>query len=176
MSVIVLNTSDEDAKLWIKIFTFLSKEEIDALVSEHNTDAGKRTLQKKMATEITLFVHGKEGYNKAIETTEKLFANQNASADALSEDDLQNMEGIVKISYPETVLSQGMDVVSFLAETSIFPSKGEARKMVQNGGVSINREKISDIGFNVNNSLLLHKKYLLVQRGKKNFYLVISGK
>ncbi|MDR0793726.1 MAG: tyrosine--tRNA ligase [Chitinophagaceae bacterium] len=169
-----LNTSDEDAKLWIKIFTFLSKEEIDALVSEHNTDAGKRILQKKLATEITLFVHGREGYNKAIETTEKLFANQNAPADALSEDDLQNMEGIVKINYSEMVLSKGVDVVSFLAETSIFPSKGEARKMVQNGGVSINREKITDIGFNVNSSLLLHKKYLLVQRGKKNFYLVIS--
>jgi tyrosyl-tRNA synthetase len=119
-------------------------------------------------------VHGEDGYNKAMETTEKLFANQNNSADALSEEDLQNMEGIVKINYPETALAKGIDVVSFLAETSIFPSKGEARKMVQNGGVSINREKVNDIQLNVNNAMLLHGKYLLVQRGKKNFYLVIS--
>ena len=169
-----LNAADEDAKTWIKIFTFLSKEEIDALIAEHDQDASKRVLQKRLAKEITLFVHDEDGYNKAIETTEKLFAQQNASAEALSEEDLQNMEGIVKVNYPAATLAKGIDVVSFLAETSIFPSKGEARKMVQNGGLSINREKVSDIQFNVDSSMLLHEKYLLVQRGKKNFYLVTA--
>jgi tyrosyl-tRNA synthetase len=169
-----LNAADEDAKTWIKIFTFLSKDEIDALVAEHDEDAGKRILQKRLAKEITLFVHGEENYDKAIETTEKLFAQQNASAEALSEEDLQNMEGIVKINYPAATLDKGVDVVSCRAETSIFPSKGEARKMVQNGGLSINREKVSDIQFNVDSSMLLHEKYLLVQRGKKNFYLVTA--
>ena len=106
--------------------------------------------------------------------TEKLFANQNAPASSLSEDDLQQMEGVVKINYSQEKINSGIDIISFLAETAVFASKGEARKMIQNGGVSINREKVSAADMQVSNSLLLHKKYLLVQKGKKNYYLIIA--
>ena len=108
----------------------------------------------------------------ALETTEKLFANQSAPAESLSEEDLESMEGVVKIDYESSKLDAGIDAVSFLAETNIFPSKGEARKMVQNGGVSINRKKVDSLQFTVDSSILLHSKYLLIQKGKKNYYLV----
>ena len=167
-----LNANDIDAENWIKIFTFLDKTTIDGLIAEHKLDASKRVLQKTLAKEITVFVHGEEEYSKAIETTEKLFANTNAPAESLSEEDLNSMEGIVKIDYPAVKISEGIDVVSFLAETTIFPSKGEARKMVQGGGVSINREKTDDAAMKMETGMLLHDKYLLVQKGKKNYYLV----
>ena len=167
-----LNANDIDAEGWIKIFTFLNKQPIDNLIAEHKQDAAKRILQKALAKEITVFVHGEEEYNKAIETTEKLFANQNASAEDLSEDDLNNMEGIVKVNYDTDKIATGVDIISFLAKTNIFASKGEARKMVQGGGVMINRNKVDGIEMIVDSSKLLHNKYLLVQRGKKNYYLI----
>ena len=170
-----LNANDIDAEGWIKIFTFLDKQTIDALINEHKQNAAKRLLQKSLAKEITLFVHGIDEYNKAIETTEKLFANTNAPAEDLSEDDLNNMEGIVKIDYAADKIIAGVDIVSFLAETNIFPSKGEARKTVQGGGVSINRKKVEGIELKVDTSLLMHDKYLLIQKGKKNYYLVICS-
>jgi len=165
-----LNAADEDAKKWIKIFTFLSKEEIDDLIAVHEDDASQRLLQKRLAKEITTFVHNEAGLNKAIETTEKLFADHNAPAESLSEEDLENMQGVINFEVDTKILN-GIDVVSFLSETNIFPSKSEARKMIQNGGVSINRKKISDIQMIIDSSLLLHEKYLLVQKGKKNYYL-----
>jgi len=165
-----LNAADEDAKKWIKIFTFLSKNEIESLIHQHEENAAARILQKTLAKEITVFVHGKEGLKQALETTEKLFANQHADAESLSEDDLKNMEGIIKVEY--NLSSDGVDVITFLSDSKIFPSKGEARKMIQNGGVSINRKKIADVAFIVSADSLLHKKYLLVQKGKKNYYLV----
>jgi tyrosyl-tRNA synthetase len=140
-----LNANDIDAEGWIKIFTFLDKDTIDTLIAEHKQDAAKRILQKALAKEVTIFVHGQEEYDKAIATTEKLFANQTAQAEDLSEDDLNNMEGIVKIDYSTEKITAGIDVVSFLAETNIFASKGEARKMVQGGGVIINRNKVDGI-------------------------------
>jgi tyrosyl-tRNA synthetase len=167
-----LNAADADAEKWIRIFTFLQKEEIEQIIHEHNQDQSKRILQKKLAEELTIFVHGQEEYTKAIETTEKLFSQKNASVDSLSEEDLKGMEGIVHIDYPIEKLQSGIDAVTFLAETSIFPSKGEARKMIQNGGVSINRNKVGGVDEIINNSKLLHAKYLLVQKGKKNYYLV----
>ena len=167
-----LNASDSDAEGWIKIFTFLSKETIDGLIAEQQQNPAARALQKALAKEVTVFVHGEEEYNKAIETTAKLFANQSAPAESLSEEDLNGMDGIVKIEYDAAKISEGADVVSFLAETAIFPSKGEARKMVQGGGVSINRKKVEAIDMKVDTGLLLHNKYLLVQKGKKNYYLV----
>ncbi len=167
-----LNANDADAESWIKIFTFLDKPTIDHLIEEHKKDASKRLLQKTLAKEVTIFVHGQLEYDKAIETTEKLFSNTTAAAEDLSEDDLHHMEGIVKINYNVIKLDTNTDVVSFLAETNIFPSKGEARKNVQGGGVSINRKKIEDIQLVINSSMLLHGKYLLVQKGKKNYYLV----
>jgi len=167
-----LNATDADAEKWIKIFTFLPQDEIGNLVKEHHTDQSKRILQKRLARELTIFVHGIDEYLKAVETTEKLFTQKNTSAESLSEEDLKAMEGIVHINYPKEKLESGIDAVSFLAETTIFPSKGEARKMIQNGGVSINRHKVETVDEVINNQKLLHQKYLLVQKGKKNYYLV----
>ena len=167
-----LNASDADAETWIRIFTFLGREEIESIISNHRKDPGQRLLQKKLAEEITVFVHGMEEYDKAIQTTAKLFSQQNASVEDLSVEDLEQMEGIIKIDLPKSQLNEGIDLVSFLANTRILPSKGEARKMVQNGGISINRNKIDQLNFSVDNSLLLHGHYLLIQKGKKNYYLV----
>jgi len=167
-----LNAADSDAEKWIRIFTFLKKDEIENLIAEHRNDASKRILQKRLAQQVTFFVHGEEEYQKAIETTGKLFVQQNASAESLSVTDLESMEGIVNVKYAMSNLQPGIDLVSFLTDTAIFPSKGEARKMIQNGGVSINRKKVDSLQMTVDSSTLLHEKYLLVQKGKKNYYLV----
>ncbi len=167
-----LNASDADAEKWIKIFTFLSKEEIEILIGIHHQNLDARGLQKALAKEVTTFVHGKEEYDNAIKTTEKLFANQSAPAESLSEEDLMNLEGVVQCDYSLEKINAGIDVVSFLAETNILSSKGEARKMIQGGGISINRKKVDGLQLMVDSRLLLHKKYLLVQKGKKNYYLV----
>ncbi|MBL0308109.1 MAG: tyrosine--tRNA ligase [Chitinophagaceae bacterium] len=167
-----LNASDTDAEKWIKIFTFLSKDAIEILVHEHKMNPAARVLQKTLAQEITSFVHGKDEYEKAIETTHKLFANQNAPVESLSVEDLENLEGVVKSNFSKEKITAGIDIVSFLAETAIFDSKGNARKNVQGGGVSINRKKVEAADFKIDPSLLLHDKYILVQKGKKNYYLV----
>lgn len=167
-----LNANDKDAEDWIKIFTFLDEPTIAGLIAEQQKDASKRVLQKTLAKEVTIFVHGEVEYNKAVETTEKLFADQNAPAESLSAEDLEGMEGVVKIDFTKEKINAGIDIVSFLAETTVFPSKGEARKMVQGGGVSINRKKVEGIEMKVESSLLLHNKYILVQKGKKNYFLV----
>ncbi len=167
-----LNASDTDAEKWIKIFTFLNQSEISNIIADHVKDAGKRLLQKRLAEEVTKFVHGDGALSDAIVTTEKLFANQTASAESLSIEDLQTMEGVVKIEIAKDKISAGNDVVSFLAEINIFPSKGEARKTLQGGGVSINRKKIDNIQLPIDNSLLLHNKYILIQKGRKNYYLI----
>jgi tyrosyl-tRNA synthetase len=167
-----LNAADSDAEKWIRIFTFLPREEINALIAEHQQDQSKRILQKRLARELTIFVHGVGEYSKAMETTQKLFAQQTAPAESLSEKDLEAMEGIVHVNYSKDNLQKGIDVVSFLTETSIFPSKGEARKMILNGGISINRHKVSDAASPVSQEQLLHNKYLLIQKGKKHYYLV----
>ncbi len=168
-----LNATDADAAKWIKIFTFLDEPTIKNLITEHDVNPSARTLQKTLAKEVTVFVHGEDEYNKAIETTEKLFANANAPAESLSVDDLENMDGVQKISFDRSKIEVGIDIVSFLAETNIFPSKGEAKKMVQGGGISINRKKVDGLQFSIDKSLLLHDKYILAQKGKKNYYLII---
>jgi tyrosyl-tRNA synthetase len=167
-----LNATDADAEKWIKIFTFLPAPEIEQLLAKHQENPGARELQKKLAKEVTAFVHGDEEYRKAVETTDKLFANQSAPADTLSIEDLEGLQGVEKFTYQSEKLTAGVDVVTFLAETGIFPSKGEARKTVQGGGVSINRNKVSDISMKISLDILLHEKYLLVQKGKRNQYLV----
>lgn len=167
-----LNAADADAEKWIRIFTLLDRPAIDSIISEHNVDPGKRILQKALAKEVTTFIHGATEYEKAIETTAKLFAQQNAPAESLSAEDLEGMEGIQKIDFSRAQLDTGLDIISFLADAKIFPSKGEARKMVQNGGVSINRNKVADVAVKVSAAELLHGQYLLVQKGKKNYYLV----
>ena len=168
-----LNSSDEDAEKWIKIFTLLPQAETLTIIERHQQDAGKRLLQKRLAEEVTKFIHGEEELQNAIATTEKLFANTTAPAESLSVEDLEAMEGVVKINFAKVIVDETIDVISFLADTTIFESKGEAKKMVQQNGVSINRKKVEDLQLKIDNSMLLHNKYLLVQKGKKNYYLVI---
>lgn len=168
-----LNASDEDAKSWIKIFTFLTKDDINGYVTEHDNNPSLRILQKKLASEVTRFVHGEEAYQSAVETTAKLFSAQKAPVASLSADDLQNMEGIVKINCSRSVLSN-TDVVSFTADHQIFSSKGEARKMIANGGLSINRNKVTNAAMQMNEATLLHDKFLLIQKGKKNYFLITA--
>ncbi|HEV3249555.1 MAG TPA: tyrosine--tRNA ligase [Puia sp.] len=167
-----LNASDEDAEKWIKIFTFLPKNEIEALAAEHQKNPGTRELQKILAKEVTVLVHGKEGYQKAIDTTEKLFKEQSDSVESLTKKELESLEGVVRFPFSLQRVQAGLDVVSFLAETGCFSSKGEARKMIQNGGVSINRQKVDDTSFQVSGSNLLFDRYILVQKGRKTYFLV----
>jgi tyrosyl-tRNA synthetase len=168
-----LNASDADAAKWIRIFTFLDPNEISTLLQQHQADPGARLLQKALAQQITIFVHGGEGYQKALADTAKMFSNQSASAESLSEEDLQSLEGVARYDYASGRL--GVDVVTFLAESGIIASKSEARKLIQGGGISINRKKIEDLKQSIDASALLHNKYILVQKGKKNYYLVTVG-
>ena len=138
----------------------------------HLQNPAARILQRKLASEITIFVHGQEELNKAIETTEKLFANQQAPIESLSEQDLEQIQGVVKVEIDRALLEEGVDIVSLLANTGIFPSKGEARKTVQGGGVSINRKKVDSVDLKVNAAFLLHNRYILIQKGKKNYFLI----
>jgi len=167
-----IRATDIDAEKWIKIFTFLDKLTVDGLLATHQQDPGKQLLQKRLAEEITRFVHGEEELAKAINATEKFFANQSAPAESMSIEDLEGLSGIVKIPYSAARLAESPDVVSFLAETGIFSSKGDARKTVQGGGVSINRHKIEAIQETVSTQQLLHDKYILIQKGRRNYYLV----
>jgi tyrosyl-tRNA synthetase len=167
-----LNASDTDTVSWIKIFTFLSEEEINSLIAAHESNPADRILQKKLAEELTKFVHGEVELEKAKETTEKLFSSAKSSVDSLSVDDLESIEGIVRTNYSVDKINAGVDILSFLAENSIFESKGAARKMLQNGGVSINREKITDLQMMVDINNLLHNKFILIQVGKKNNFLI----
>lgn len=167
-----LNAADADAEKWIRIFTFLGKDEISGLLEAHRQNPGARTLQRTLAREVTVFVHGEENYQKAIATTEKIFSDQSAPAESLSEQDLESIEGVARFDYSRDKISNGIDIVSFLAETGILPSKGEARKLVQSGGISVNRRKVDNIQLAVNGQLLLHNKYILVQKGKRNYFLV----
>lgn len=166
-----LNAADTDAEKWIRIFTFLTQVEVTSLQDQHRLHPEARLLQKTLAQHVTVFVHGQEGYEKALADTEKIFANQSAPAESLSEEDLQSMEGIARFDFPAARLHQGIDVVSFIAETGITASKGEARKLIQGGGISINRKKM-DVQQVINQSWLLHNKFILAQKGKKNYYLV----
>lgn len=167
-----LNASDEDAKNWIKIFTFLTQPQIEQLIHKHEQNLADRLLQKELAKELTIFVHGTEAYQKALDTTAKLFAAQHAPAESLSEEDLNTMEGIVKYNFEKNKIADGYDLISFLTETNIYPSKGEARKALAAGAVSINRNKVTELNHKVTASDYLHQKYLLIQKGKKNYFLI----
>jgi tyrosyl-tRNA synthetase len=167
-----LNSSDIDADKWIKIFTFLPQQEIETLIKEHNANPAARLLQKKLAEEVTAFVHGTAALQQAVDTTQKLFANKTAAIESLSEDDLNSLEGVKKLSFSLDTLKQGIDAVSFLAATTILASKGEAKKMIAGGGISINRKKVNEPNFLLNENFLLHHKYILVQRGQRNYFLV----
>jgi tyrosyl-tRNA synthetase len=169
-----LNAADADAIKYIKIFTFLSKEEIDSLIAQHTGNEHQRILQKRLAEEVTCFVHSQLDYEFAVKSSEILFNNDTAEIlQQLNEEQLlQVMEGIPTADYSLANLHSGVDIVSFLADTNIFPSRGEARKMVQGGGISMNKIKVDSIELALSEALLLNDKYLLVQKGKKNYTLV----
>ncbi len=169
-----LNVSDEDAERYIRIFTLLDRATIEALIAEHRTAPHLRTLQKRLAQEITCMIHSTEEYEKAVEASAILFGG--ATSEALHRLDeqtlLQVFEGVPQFRIPRAEL--GLPFIELCAErTQIFPSKGECRKMVQGGGVSLNKEKVADAMRPVTDADLIAGKYLLVQRGKKNYYLVI---
>ncbi len=169
-----LNASDDDAYQWIKIFTLLGEEEIEKLIDEHKKLPHLRLLQQQLAKEVTCFVHGVHEYEFAKKTSEILFGNATREVlISLNEEQLlQVFEGVPAFGYNLSNLKQGIDIVTFLADTGIFPSKGEARKTLQSGGVSINKSKIESQEIKLDASFLLNNKYILVQRGKKNYYLV----
>ena len=171
-----LNTADADAEKYLKIFTLLTEAEIKALVEQHSGNEQQRILQKKLAEEITCFTHSREDFEFAVKASEILFNNN--TADILknlnTEQLLQVMDGVPTIEIQLQTLQNGIDLISFLADTKIFPSKGEARKMVVGGGVSINKIKVNSETEKINSELLLNDKYILVQKGKKNYYLVIA--
>jgi tyrosyl-tRNA synthetase len=170
-----LNASDEDAKKWIKIFTLLSKEEIEDFLLKQDAAPHERALQKKLAEELTCFVHSREDFEFAVKASDILFGNATTEIlQSLSEDQLlQVMEGVPCIEIAKSAIDAGYEIVSFLADTQIFSSKGEARKLWQAGGLSLNKTKISTEKTLIDSNDLLKDKYILVQKGKKNYYLVI---
>ena len=172
-----MNVSDEDAKKYIKIFTSLDREEIDSLIAEHEQAPHLRILQKRLAKEVTIMVHSEEDYNAAVEASNILFGN--ATADALRKLDeetfLQVFDGVETFEIPRAELEAGIPPLDLLAEkTNIFPSKGEARKMIQGNGLSLNKEKLTDPQSPITKQALIQDKYLLFQKGKKSYYLVVA--
>jgi tyrosyl-tRNA synthetase len=171
-----LNVSDADAEKYIKIFTSLPKNEIDALVSEQQAAPHLRPLQKRLAEEITIMAHSREDYEKAVSASEILFGR--ATSDTLREIDeetlLQVFEGVPQFTVSKEKLSAGIKAVDLLTdEAAAFPSKGEMRKTVRAGGVMLNKEKLADFDAIIDVSALIGGKYILAQRGKKNYYLLI---
>jgi tyrosyl-tRNA synthetase len=172
-----LNTSDEDAERYIKIFTLLSKEEIDTLVAEHKEAPHARALQKKLAEEVTTMVHSREEYDMAVEASQILFGKGTAEQlRKLNESTfLAVFEGVPQFNISKDELAAGVNVIDLLAEkTEVFPSKGELRRTIKGNGLSINKEKISDPDLVVNNDFLIGGKYILAQKGKKNYFLIIA--
>lgn len=171
-----LNTTDEDAARYIKIFTILPPAEIDALIAEHQTAPHLRKLQKTLAKEITCLIHGEEAYQSALEASQILFGN--ATSDTLRKIDestfLSVFEGVPQFEIAAADLKEGIAIVDFLAEkTRILPSKGEARRALKSNAISINKEKVSGEEFMLTESLLIDGKYIVAQTGKKNYFLVM---
>lgn len=170
-----VNATDDDARNWIKIFTFLTKEEIEELTAAHDAAPHQRLLQKKLAASLTTLVHSAEDYEFALKASDILFGNATTEVlQSLSEEQLlQVMEGVPAVVAERAGLNEGLDAISFLADTGIYTSKGEARKALQSGGVGVNKQKITAADFKLTGNLLLNDKYLLVQKGKKNYYLAV---
>jgi tyrosyl-tRNA synthetase len=170
-----LNASDEDATKWIKIFTLLDPSVIEGLIAEHAAAPQLRILQKALAAELTKLVHSEADLTFAIQATEILFGNATTEVlQSLNENQLlQVMDGVPTVNIDAAKIAAGYDIVELLADTAIFPSKGEARKMWQAGGIGINKEKITTEFTTVTSAQLLQGKYILFQKGKKNYYLAI---
>ncbi len=171
-----LNVSDADAEKYIKIFTELTREEIEGLVAEQQADPGLRPLQKRLAKEITTMVHSAEEYENAVEASQILFSNK--AGDILHKIDeatlLAVFEGVPTFEVSRSDIEEGIRMADLLTDkAAVFPSKGEFRKMVQGGGVSVNKEKLTDPNAEASAALLLNDRYIIVQKGKKNYFLLI---
>jgi tyrosyl-tRNA synthetase len=170
-----LNVSDEDAAKYIKIFTVLGQREIEAIISEHGKAPHERYLQKRLAEEVTVMVHSRSEYEGAVEASQILFGKGTTeSLKRMNENTfLSVFEGVPVSDVKMEVLEKGVTISDLCAEhTQIFPSKGELRRLVQGGGFSINKEKIDNPDATVSLESLLNNKYLLIQKGKKNYYLI----
>lgn len=169
-----LNVSDEEAARYIKIFTLLGREEVEALIAEHSLAPGRRQLQRRLGEEVTVMVHGREEYEKALAATEILFGK--ATKESLLKLDEKTLLAVFsgvphfEVARAEAVGAKAVDL--FAEKTQCFASKGEMRKLVQGGGVSLNKEKLSAFDKTITEEDLLDGKYMLVQRGKKNYYLI----
>ncbi len=168
-----LNVSDEDAERYIKIFTLLDKDTIEAAITGHRQDPGRRELQKLLAKEITVMIHGEDEYGKAVQASGMLFGN--STSEELRKLDertfLAVFSGVPTFDIQKDELP--CNILDFLAvKTGVLPSKGEARKMLQGGGISINKDKVSDIARTVDSADIIDGKYILVQKGKKNYFII----
>ena len=169
-----LNCSDEDSKKYIRIFTLFSQKEIEALEKEHEQAPHLRALQKALSKDLTLRVHGQSEYGQAVEASEILFGKgTTATLRQLDEKTLLGVfEGVPQSEISRTELESGIGMVDFLSEkTGIFPSKGEARRMLKDGGVQVNKEKALE-DMTITSAHLLNNNYILVQKGKKNYFLI----
>ncbi len=172
-----LNVSDEDAEKYIKIFTMLTQEEIVSLVAEQAENPGLRPIQKRLAKEITIMVHSEADYEAAVEASQILFSNKAQEIlHKIDEDTLLSVfEGVPQFEVEKSVIEAGVSLVNLTTDNApVFASKGEMRKLTQGGGVAINKEKVSDPNMTIDASHLLNGKYILAQRGKKNYYLIIA--
>jgi tyrosyl-tRNA synthetase len=172
-----LNTSDEDAVKYIKIFTLFSKEEVEAMTAKHLESPHLRFLQKELARDLTIRVHSKADYNAAVEASEILFGK--GTTETLKKLDektlLSVFEGVPTCPVQKSEIESGIPVLEFLADkTGIFPSRGEARRMVKDGGVMINKEKVNEQTL-ISPDHLLNNRYVLAQKGKKNYFLIVAG-
>lgn len=172
-----LNATDDDAKNWINIFTLRSKEELEAIIAEHDAAPHQRAVQKALAKDITIRTHSEEAYETAVKTSEFLFGNgsleflANLAHDAV----LEVFDGVPQYTISKAELAEGINILDLLAiKAEVFASKGEAKKMLAGGGVSLNKAKLSDIEQNVTTADLINEKYLVAQKGKKNYFLIIA--
>lgn len=171
-----LNVSDDDAKKFIRIFTFFTKDEIEALEKQHDEAPNLRTLQKALAKDITIRVHGEEEYNKAVEASEILFGK--GTTDTLkklnSATFLSVFEGVPTFEVSKEEILQGINIIDLLAEkTQILASKGEVRRALKENSLSVNKEKVKE-DFVTSSNDLLNEKYILVQKGKKNYFIIVA--
>lgn len=172
-----LNVTDVDAEKYIKIFTLLSQEEVDTLISQHNEAPHQRDLQKKLAEEITVMVHSREEYQAAVEASQILFGK--STTEQLKKIDertfLAVFEGVPTFEISNSELNAGIPILDLLADkATIFPSKGELRRTIKGNGLSLNKEKIANPELIVNSEFLIGNKYILVQKGKKNYFIIES--
>jgi tyrosyl-tRNA synthetase len=170
-----INTTDEDVEKFIKLFTFLTEEEIATLTTEHNKDKGKRILQKELAKQVTCLVHSIADYNSAIETSEILFkGNMNDLAKLNEETFLDLFDGVPQFNLNYELINEGINIAELLADkTNIISSRGETRKLIAGGGISLNKEKLNDAELKITTEQLINNKYILISKGKKNNYLLV---